>query len=73
MNFHLQDLLTTYSTGRKAQNYFHHLSMTNFYYFDMLTVATQRKLMKTKTLVCFTLGLASFFFGHQATTSVGQV
>ena len=81
-----------FATGRKAQNYYHYLSMTNSAYFDMLTTNTQvslslkpsdhhhkktfhfqRKLMQQKTLICYSLNVALWFFGHNATTAMGQV
>ena len=34
-------MMTVFATGRKAQNYYHYLSMTNSAYFDMLTTNTQ--------------------------------
>ena len=98
-------MMGVFATGRKAQNYYHYLSMTNSCYFDMLTTNTQvfrlpllflchhphqrdphciliddtmkipfqRKLMQQKTLICYSLNVALWFFGHNATTAVGQV
>ena len=34
-------MMGVFATGRKAQNYYHYLSMTNSAYFDMLTTNTQ--------------------------------
>ena len=34
-------MMSVFATGRKAQNYYHYLSMTNSAYFDMLTTNTQ--------------------------------
>ena len=100
-----QQMMGVFATGRKAQNYYHYLSMTNSCYFDMLTTNTQvfrlpllflchhphqrdphciliddtmkipfqRKLMQQKTLICYSLNVALWFFGHNATTAVGQV
>ena len=36
-----QQMMGVFATGRKAQNYYHYLSMTNSCYFDMLTTNTQ--------------------------------
>ena len=33
----------------------------------------QRKLMQQKTLICYSLNVALWFFGHNATTAMGQV
>ena len=86
-----QQMMGVFATGRKAQNYYHYLSMTNSAYFDMLTTNTQvcthqyliiitkktfhfqRKLMQQKTLICYSLNVALWFFGHNATTALGQV
>lgn len=67
-----EQMMGVFATGRKAQNYYHYLSMTNSCYFDMLTTNTQRKLMQQKTLICYSLNVALWFFGHNATTAVGQ-
>jgi len=67
-----EQMMTVFATGRKAQNYYHYLSMTNSAYFDMLTTNTQRKLMHQKTLICYSLNVALWFFGHNATTAMGQ-
>ena len=34
-------MLGVFATGRKAQNYYHYLSMTNSAYFDLLSTNTQ--------------------------------
>jgi len=67
-----EQMMGVFATGRKAQNYYHYLSMTNSCYFDLLTTNTQRKLMQQKTLICYSLNVALWFFGHNATTSKGQ-
>merc|ERR1719189_12612 len=36
-----EQMMGVFATGRKAQNYYHYLSMTNSAYFDMLTTNTQ--------------------------------
>ena len=36
-----QQMMGVFATGRKAQNYYHYLSMTNSCYFDLLTTNTQ--------------------------------
>jgi len=66
------EMLTVFASARKAQNYYHYLAMTNCAYFDKLSVGTQRKLMQRKTQICFSLNVAVYFFGHQATTAVQQ-
>jgi hypothetical protein len=67
-----EQMMGVFATGRKAQNYYHYLSMTNSAYFDMLTTNTQRKLMQQKTLICYSLNVALWFFGHNSKTAMGQ-
>ena len=84
-------MMGVFATGRKAQNYYHYLSMTNSAYFDMLTTNTQvffprkkhlvsswtltfqRKLMQQKTLICYSLNVTLWFFGHNGTNALEQV
>ena len=40
---------------------------------DTMKIPFQRKLMQQKTLICYSLNVALWFFGHNATTAVGQV
>ena len=44
-----QQMMGVFATGRKAQNYYHYLSMTNSCYFDLLTTNTQVLVLLIKT------------------------
>lgn len=68
----IEAMLHVFSSGRKAQNFYHYLTITSTPFFDSLTTNTQRKLMMHKTEVCFSLNIALFFFGHRAVTAVQQ-
>eukprot|EP00092_Neocalanus_flemingeri_P024863 GFUD01026959.1.p1 GENE.GFUD01026959.1~~GFUD01026959.1.p1 ORF type:complete len:871 (+),score=185.18 GFUD01026959.1:91-2703(+) len=60
------------AAGRKAQNYYHYMTMASQPFFNELTTRTQTLLMRQNTQLCFSLNIANYFFGHNAKTAIEQ-